>query len=175
MDTYLERIIKKKYTAKEIILTIILYIAAAFLSGIVFIASFIHPLIMQFSLPISVGLFAGAWWLAQKFNVEYEYIVTNDELDVDRIVSRRSRKRMLTVSARKFDHFGKAYGEEEKFLKDPEIRVKLDASIGKNSEERYYAVFENKQSDRMLLIFNPKREMLEAFRRYNPNVVKIDE
>jgi len=176
MDTYLEHIIKQKYSLKSILLAILLYVGALVLSIVTFLLSVLHPLIMQFSFPLSVGYFVGAWWIVQKFNIEYEYIVTNDELDVDKIMSKKTRKRMLTVSCKNFDVFGKAEGADfEKVLKDDSIVVKFDASIGKNSFGRYYAVFENKQNQKMLLIFNPKREMIEAFRRYNPSKVILDD
>lgn len=176
MDTYLEYIIKPKHTPKQLVLTILIFLLATVLAAATFMISFMEPLVMQFMFALIVAYYVGAWYLTRKFNVEYEYIVTNDELDVDKITAKSTRKRMLTVSSRKFDYFGKAEGHQfEKFLKDPGIQVKFDASKGKNSEGRYYAVFENKLSQKMLLIFNPTSKMLDAFKRYNPSVVVLDD
>ena len=176
MDTYLEYIIKQKYSLKAVLISLGAYILAGILSFITFSMMFLHPLILRFSLPLAIAYFIGAWWITQRFNIEYEYIVTNDELDVDKIMSKKTRKRMLTISVKNFDMFGKAEGEEfEKVLNDNEIVIKFDASAGKNSERRYFAVFNNKQEQKMLLVFNPTTKMLEAFRRYNPSKVILDD
>lgn len=176
MDTYLEYIVKPKYSIKAALTVTGLYLLATLFSIVIFMLSLVYPLVMQFSFALTVGLFVGAWMLAQKFNIEYEYIVTNDELDVDKIMSKKTRKRMLTVSCKKFEIFGKAEGIEfERALSDRSIEIKFDASIGKNSFNRYFAVFDNKQGQKMLLIFNPTRSMLEAFRKHNPLGVIIDD
>lgn len=39
-------------------------------------------------------------------SVEYEYIVTNGEMDIDKIIAKRRRKRLITVNARTFERFG---------------------------------------------------------------------
>ena len=172
MDTYTEHIIKQKYSFKAILMTFGLYLLATVLSVVTVTLAFSYPLVMQFAFALVVGYYVGAWFITQKFNIEYEYIVTNDELDVDKIMSRKTRKRMLTVSARKFDEFGKAEGPRfEELMKNPEIQVKFDASISKKSDGRFYALFVNKKEQKMLLIFNPTEKMLKMFRIYNPEKV----
>lgn len=170
MDTYLEFIIKQKYTFGKIICIIFLYTLATILSLGVFLIAITSPAVMQLSGFIIALLFFGVWTLHKKFNVEYEYILTNDELDVDRISAKRSRKRLLTVSVRNFDEFGTA--DDNSILKrKKDFKVVLDASIGKGSINRYYATFNNKHGDRMLLIFNPTSKMIDAFKIYNPKVI----
>lgn len=172
MDTYLEFIIKQKYTFSKVLLIIGLYLLAAILSFIVLIVAVRSSVIMQFSVLIMAIFFYGAWFLSRKLCVEYEYIVTNDELDVDRIIATKTRKRMLTVSVKKFEEFGVATEERISQLKK-NAKVILDASIGKNSVNRYYAYFDNKQGNKMLLIFNPTSRMLDLFKVYNPRVVNF--
>lgn len=171
MDTYLEFIIKQKYTFGKIILLVFLYLLATVLSLGVLLVAIVNPLVMQLSGFIIALLFFGVWVLHKRFSVEYEYILTNDELDVDRIVAKRSRKRLVTVSVRNFDEFGSM--EDSDILKrKKEFKVVLDASIGKGSINRCYTVFYNKHGDRMLLIFNPTSKMTDAFKIYNPKVIK---
>lgn len=176
MDTYMEHIIKQKHSLKSILIILLTFILASVLSVATFIFSFIEPLVMQFSFALIVLFFFGFWWVCQKFSIEYEYILTNDEIDVDRITGKRSRKRMVTVSCKKFEKFGIAEGYEfEKIMKDKSYRIKFDASIGKGSYNRYYAVFCNKNGVDMVLIFNPTSEMLKKFRLFNPQIVKYEE
>ncbi len=172
MDTYTEHIVKQKYSLKAVLITVFLYLLATVLSYITVILSFSYPLVMQFAFALVVGYYVGVWFITQRFNIEYEYIVTNDELDVDKIMSRKTRKRMLTISVKKFDEFGKAEGTRfEELMNNPEIQVKFDASISKKSEGRFYALFVNKKEQKMLLIFNPTEKMLKMFRMHNPGRV----
>ncbi len=173
MDTYLEFLVKQKYTFSKIILVIGLFLFAAILSFLSFFVAVRNPVVMQFIVLIWALFFYGAWWLSQKLCVEYEYIVTNDELDVDRIIAKKTRKRLLTVSVKKFEEFGIAEKPVIEEIKKGNIKVFLDASSGAKNDVAYYAVFDNKQGGRMLLIFNPTQRMLESFKLYNPRVVKI--
>ncbi len=171
MDTYLEFLIKQKYTFGKIVLLIFLYSVATILSLGVFIIAIVNPAVMQLSGFIVALIFFGVWFVNKRLSVEYEYIVTNDELDVDRIVAKRSRKRLVTVSVKNFDDFGVAE-DNIIFKKKRDFKVVLDASIGKGSINRYYATFYNKHGDRMLLIFNPTSKMIDSFKIYNPKVIK---
>ena len=169
MDTYLEFIIRKKYTFGKIVLLIFLYTLASVLSVGVFLVAITSPVVMQLSGFLIALLFFGVWFVHKKLSVEYEYILTNDELDVDRIVAKRSRKRLVTVSVKNFDEFGQVE-DNSIFKRKREFKVVLDASIGKDSINRYYATFYNKHGDRMLLIFNPTSKMTDAFKIYNKNI-----
>lgn len=173
MDTYLEFLIKQKYTFVKVLAVILLYILATALSVGVLVVAVINPVVMQFSVFIMALFYFGAWWVAKKLCVEYEYIVTNDELDVDRIVAKNSRKRLLTVSVKKFEEFGVADDDIILKKKDSSIKVFLDASIGKGSLNRYYAIFYNKKGEKMLLVFNPTGKMIDSFKIYNPRVINI--
>lgn len=170
MDTYLEYIIKQKYTFLKVMAVISLYLGATVLSIGVFILGLMSSAVMQFFALILAGLFFGAWWLSSKLCVEYEYIVTNDELDVDRIVAKKTRRRLLTVSVKNFEEFGVATEDVVKAKRDASVKVFLDASIGKKSDNRYYAIFLNKQSQKMMLVFNPTGKMLDSFKIFNSRV-----
>ena len=88
MDTYLEFIIRKKYTFGKIVLLIFLYTLASVLSVGVFLVAITSPVVMQLSGFLIALLFFGVWFVHKKLSIEYEYILTNDELDVDRIIGR---------------------------------------------------------------------------------------
>lgn len=172
MDVYLEYMIKKKKTTLEILYCISYYLIAAALT-VVFTVVHI-PYIILFYPALVFFVFYGAYKLTKRYSVEYEYILTNDELDVDRIIGKTDRKRLLTVSARKFEIMAPAEGDEFiKALNSSDIKVKLDASLGEGSENRYYAIFMNKKNDKMLLVFNPTEQMQQALKRSNMTRVQL--
>lgn len=86
MDTFVEQIVAKKKGAKEI----------AVIAGTIFlIVVLVFVLFMflgYFSLVIDMLLIYGAWWLITSQNIEYEYSVTNGDIDIDQIIAQRKRK-----------------------------------------------------------------------------------
>lgn len=173
MDIYLEYMVKPKKTTMQILYCIAYYLLAAALSALFAVLHI--PYIIMFYPALVFVFFWGAFKLSRRYSIEYEYIVTNDELDVDRITGKKERKRLLTVSARKFEIMAPAKGGEfEKALNNPDIRVKLDASMGEESENRYYAVFINKKNEKMLLVFNPTMEMQKALKQANMRNVYLE-
>ena len=176
MDVYLERIVAKKKSLLQSILPFLYFAIAGVLTFMLFPVMMKQPILSSFSVLIIAALFYGAWYLSKKTNIEYEYILTNDELDVDKIFNKSTRKRILTVSVKKFDEMrpakGKAFSDA---LSDSSYAVKLDASFGEGSEDRYYASFINKKDEKMLLVFNPTEQMLKNIKMFNPRNVFLDE
>ena len=60
-----------------------------------------------------------------------------------------------------------------KALNSHDIKVKLDASLGEGSANRYYAIFMNKKNDKMLLVFNPTEQMQQVLKRNNMTRVQL--
>ena len=95
MDSFFEQIVKKKKGAAEwaIITAVVLAAAVLLLLALMYLGSLI--------IIAAAGIIYGAWWLATTQNVEFEYCITNGDIDVDKIVARRKRTRLVSVSGRK--------------------------------------------------------------------------
>ena len=104
MDTFNEQIVKINHGAKNISLKILLWGAALFLSFVTFL--FIKYL-STLAIIIVGALFYGAFKLSSRLNVEYEYILTNGELDVDKIIAQSTRRRMVTLKCSDIEKVGK--------------------------------------------------------------------
>ncbi|MEG1996445.1 MAG: hypothetical protein RR036_02925, partial [Oscillospiraceae bacterium] len=99
----------------------------------------------------------GAWFLISYLNVEYEYIVTNDEIDIDKIIAKRKRKRVLTVKISNFDSFG-IYSQSKH--EQRQYQTKIDASALIDDDDTYYAEFRHPQKGKCLLTFSPNEKVL---------------
>ena len=90
MDSFKEQIVRKIPTKNDKIQKIFIMIASVALAAL----CFIFPFGTQFSV---IGIFLaaaalyGGYYLTTKLDVEYEYIFTNGEIDVDKITAQRSR------------------------------------------------------------------------------------
>ena len=111
MDIFMEYLIKRHKDTKDYILTVLIGAGATVLSVVMLCTMFILSLSMsssegtaQFSsiiTTIGMLLVAGMWWGAVKLinlrSVEFEYILTNSELDVDKVIAKKGRKRVVSV------------------------------------------------------------------------------
>ena len=106
MDSYCEYLVKKKNGGKELGLRALIIVAALALCVIFLMLGFVIPTFSMITTLLAAGALYGGYILITNMNVEYEYIATNGEMDVDKIVAKRRRKRLITVNARTFERFG---------------------------------------------------------------------
>jgi len=172
MDSFLEYMIEQKRKPIVKLKKALIYIAAIFLS---LILSFILMLISAQAvsmIPITIlALLYGAYYINCSFNVEFEYILTNGELDIDKISNKKRRKRLITIHCKSFTEFGRYKpssahtDEKEKFS-----RI-IDASANSETYDDYYAVF-FKNGQKIKLIFTPTQKMIDIFKIYAPRAIK---
>lgn len=170
MDTYKEQLVKKAFTSNDLIRRTLLVIAAISLSGLLIVlALMIAPQFLLMGLFASGFLIYGAFYLGKDFQVEYEYLYTNGDLDVDKIMGQRRRKRLVSANMKSVTEFGK-FTESVQF--DDE-RTVVDASSG-YEEEHWYMAFTSKKYGECYLIFTPNEEMLEILMDGIPKAVKAN-
>ncbi len=167
---YIEHIVSRKSDAMTALKKAGLGLAAAVLTFAVFVVqsiSFLTPAVFVLSI-----------WAANKFirlqNIEYEYIVTNGELDVDKIMGRSKRKRLVTADARNFEVFAPMEPEYEKQYTSQSIKKTYDAAASKNSQNRYFAIFNDKTGLRSLLVLEYDARIIDALKPYVPRRIQQD-
>lgn len=167
MDLFMEYIIKRKKGVKENILTlaIILSVPSLIYLSIMLLVTPLAPL----TIFVIAGIVFLAYWLISKMNVEFEYIITNNELDIDKIVSKKTRKRLITIDLRKIDLIAPtlttAHGD---MLSKPATNV-LYADSGM-AENAYFINFE-KDGQTYRVFLSPTEKMLDAMKMYAPGKV----
>ena len=168
----MEYMISEKQTGKTVLKKIGIYFAALLLTFVSFIVMLMFPSVLIGFLPMVIVLiFYVAYRINTSFDVEYEYILTNGELDIDKITNKRRRKRLLTIHCKSFTAFAKKGEKEFLHEENSEFARVIDASAKSSALEDYYAVF-YKNGQKIKLIFNPTQKMIETFKIYAPRVVK---
>ncbi|MBO5743250.1 MAG: hypothetical protein J6R68_03115 [Clostridia bacterium] len=172
MDSFMEYMISEKQTAKTVFKKIGIYFAALLLAFVSFIVMLMFPSMLIGFLPMVIVLiFYAAYRINTSFDVEYEYILTNGELDIDKITNKRRRKRLMTIHCKSFTAFAKKGDKEFLSEENGEFARVIDASAKSSALEDYYAVF-YKNGQKIKLVFNPTQKMIETFKIYAPRVVK---
>ena len=163
MDNYCEQIVEKKKTGADIAKMVLVSLALILGASACMFASIFFGL--TFLVIFAVGLLALGVWLVSGMNVEYEYIVTNNEMDIDKIVGRRKRKRMITVELDKANDFG-SYPPHEEI--DADTTVHATTGLEKNA---HYLLVQHNDYGNVKVIFNPNEKLREAIAQELPKAL----
>lgn len=166
MDIFLEKIIKRKKTIADglVIISIVLsaIIVILFITALQFIQAF-APLLI-------VGVGYLAYILIRNRNIEYEYIVTNGDLDIDMIIAQRKRKRVFTGNCKDFEIVAKMTSGQYNNSYDS-IKKRINAVTAMDSQDVYFLVSAKDGGEKVLIFFEPHAKMVESFKKYIPRKV----
>ena len=165
MDVFVEYIVKRKNTGKDLALQILILVAAIVLFFVLMAVGMAYPVVMSITTVLAFGSLYGGYILFTSQNVEYEYIVTNGEMDVDKIIARRKRKRLVTANARTFESFG-VYKPAEHASAQYANRIYACGNM--NDPGNFYAVMNHAKLGRTLLVFSPNDRVLNALKAFIP-------
>lgn len=173
MDIFVEEIVRKRKTFSDIIKVLGLALVATVIA--VIICRNVLPMAPQFGsglLLLIVLVYYGAYWLATSLNLEYEYSLVSHEIDVDKIINRKKRKRLTTVDIKRIDVFGYKGSnahEYQKFLADVSVK-KIYACEDKTSENCFFVVY-FEDSIRKMLVFSPTDKIVELIEKMAPKKI----
>lgn len=154
MDTFFEQIIAVKKNGKALAAIIGIWLAAFI---VCFLLIMFMPFLSTFSLLLAAGALFGAYKLCTRFNLEYEYIVTNGTMDIDKIINKSSRKRILSfelATVSRIEKFNPAQlsgvNAKELFITcnqdDPGAYLMVSATEGKGTSYLVFAPDERVRS-----------------------------
>ncbi len=171
MDTFLEYLMRKKTTGKDVLCKLLLVMAAVFLCVLLVGWAHILGTIAFFGI---VAVVYGLMVLLRRYNLEYEYIFTNGDLDVDVIQARQSRKRLISLSCKDIEVMASAKNADHgSAFENPSISKKYDAVFDYTKGGIYHILFVH-DGEQLLLTFQPPAKLLAAMQKMNPRCVFVD-
>ncbi len=166
MDTFIEKIVVRKKTYKDHMIS-----AAMIFAGIIlFFGLQMIQILAQFFLLIAAAIVYFLYQFITSRNVEFEYIVTNGELDIDMIIAQRKRKRIFSSSCKEFEILAKLKGG----LQDRRVegvKKKIFAISSIESEDVYFALL-NYKGEQTAVFFEPNEKMLKSFKLFIPRKIE---
>lgn len=167
-DVFIEYLVKRKSTpqttlAKAGIIAAVILVSLACIT----FSGFLGPF-STFGLLIAAGAVYGGYYLLTSMNLEYEYAVTNGDLDIDKIVAQRKRRRIVSVNCRQVEAFGR-YNADEHANKG--YQTKIMACDSPNSQELWYCVIRLKEKGQTLVVFNASEKMLSGIKPFLPRPI----
>ncbi len=165
MDNYSEQLVTKASTGADKAKKILISVGAILLATILMWLSIVfgmYTLILLVFGALGLGVY-----LVSNMDVEYEYIVTNDELDIDKIIGRRKRKRMITIDLRSAEDLAPYPAPD-----DVKVEATVHASTGYENNA-YYLLANHGVYGKVMLIFNPNEKTREAIMQEVPSQLRI--
>jgi hypothetical protein len=164
-DSYVELIVKRKTPLKEQMLKVAIIIIT--------VIAFLIGMVNQIVLIAAIGMGILAYFLVPRFDLEYEYILINNELDIDKIMSRTRRKRVISYDLTKMvilaplNSHHMDYHKNNRNLK----AANYSSLIEKNKK---YAMVIHTEKENQFVIFEPDKNMLNILQKNAPRKVFID-
>ena len=157
-DVFNEQIVKKQRSFND-------NLKRAGIVAIVVIISFavlfvLPPHIRTFAIIIIAAVIFGALFLMSFLNVEYEYVYTNGELDIDIIYNRSRRKRLFSTIVKDFEIMAHIEDKthESAFSGAQETINCHSGEIGPNT----YVFLTTIKGKKTKVVFEPNDKMLKA-------------
>ena len=164
MDVFVEQIVKiKNSVARVLLMALIVVVAAA-----VAVFCFMYSMNPGYNLLLlgTVGALFGAYKLLLMFFVEYEYIITNGTLDIDKIVAKSSRKRIVSFECKQILRAGK-YNKAAKPVTDASETMIFCNEDDPNAQ---YMLIDN-NGKKWLIIFAPNDKLKNAIKECVPRTM----
>lgn len=160
MDTFVEQIVAIKKNAK----TWLSYCAITLAALILMTASFLF--LRDIFIVLDALIFWGAFKLYTLLNIEYEYIITNSTMDIDKIIAKSSRKRILSFELTEVERIEKYNG-------------KLPADVSKNcffacnpkDENAYIVYYKQDGKPQKTFVFAPNEKTSAAMKNFLPRFI----
>lgn len=163
MDSYSEQLIAKTRTSSDTAKMVLSLVGSALIAGLCVFFMLVTgavALLIPAIISIAVGV-----WLAGNIGVEYEYIITNTEMDIDKIIGKRKRKRMITVDISKTTVFEPLPFDNDDF----DVIVKASSGLKKDA---YCMFVEHSDYGNVKIIFNPNKKTRDAIAQALPRQLR---
>ena len=165
MDTFFEQIIPIRKNGKSLAAILGIWLLAVILAMVVYL--FLLKYLFGIAFFVICGIFFGAWKWSTLFNIEYEYIITNGTMDIDKIINKSSRKRMASFELSNVTRLEKLNPHTLNTLD----RKTLVYACNENDSDAFLLVAEREGKSSVTAIFAPDERIKGAVEKFAPKFI----
>jgi hypothetical protein len=166
MEVFIEQLVEKHAAAADNVKRAMIIAGALILLALLTFGS------MMLSFPPLILIGAGVVYFAYIFltgiGTEYEYILTGDELDIDKITGKRKRKRMVTLKLSGATAWAK--GEAGNHIPEGAATVMAHSGL---QDRLWHIIAKHENYGDVLLYFSPDPRTAYEINRVVPASVRI--
>ena len=170
MDIFNEQIIKKTKSPLELLLLMLIYLAGLTVGMVLILFGLsVAPTFIFTFIIFACVVFYFTIKLGTNLNFEFEYSVTNNLFDVDKIIAKSRRKRLVSMDIKTIDDIG-VYNPKK--LSGRTFDLTVNAVGNPNQEGIIYIVTRHPTKGKTLVIFQPNEKIVEALKKSLPYNLK---
>ena len=162
-DGYEEILVKRQSSAKDTILKA-LVIAVA-------VAPVVYGVVFAFLPAILIGIvlgFVGYYFLLPMLDIEYEYLYVGGDIDIDKIMSKRKRKKVASYNKDNLEILAPTGSDQlASYMKEGKV---LDYTSGDPGVKTWTAVY-GSEKEAAIVKMELTEEIAQDMRRYAPRKV----
>lgn len=166
MDIFIEKIVAKKKNIQDYLIIFGIIIATIIIIPLVARI----PLINTFTPLVAVGIIYFDYRLITARNIEFEYAVTNGDLDIDKIIAQRKRKRIFSANCKDFEIVARLKTNKDKAGPINNIKNRIEAVTSMDSDDVFFSIL-NYKGERTVVFFEPDDRMIKSFKTFIPRKV----
>lgn len=121
---------------------------------------------------LCIGIGYVAYVVIVSRRIEFEYALTNGQLEIDKIVNQKKRKNLIDANCRDFEIMAKVASDKfDESVKG--ISEKIIAVSSLDSQDIYFFITNKKEDEdekakRVLVLFEPNDKMLKSIKAMIP-------
>lgn len=169
-DIFVEHMVKKRLGAKDIGICLAASLGGALL---ILIGIYFTPIMPMIPFLVLCGVIYGVYKVVSMRSVEYEYSITNGDVAVDKIMSRKTRKRLTSFDAKNIEEMGK-YTENAQKLKTKRVDKTIFASESDDGANAWYVIAKSRKTGLTLLVFSPDERCIDAIKPFMDRRLKFE-
>ena len=178
MDVYIEDIVKKDKTTVNwlciagltLALVVVLFIGLFIAMPMSFQLGAMGQIASMIVMLVIAAACYGWWYMLSRFSVEYEYTLTNSELDIDQIFGKKRRRRVTSIDFKDIELCAPITDDEFKHSSGFDRTEDL---TGNNEGRTKYFVDFAREGKRIRIIINPRAKIMESAQKFNPRFIKL--
>lgn len=171
MVTYHEHILKKRKSVKDLIFCLVTPFVVAILAFILMLVCLSTQVLSMFVPATFIGGIYLSYKLISSKNIEFEYLLVDSDLDIDKIINKKKRKRVASVYRKEI--IAMAPVGSSNLPENWQTLESYDASPYIEHPDTYVLVY-NHDGIQKVLYFCPTEKMLEVMTMRNPRKVFKD-
>lgn len=168
MDVYTEQIVKKKKGAMSWALMLSSLVVSILFLWLAFPFMLAIPLLFVGCMALCGWLM---WYIIGSQNIEYEYCVTNGDIDVDRIIAQRKRQRIVSVKGKKLQAIAPY---TEGCLEGKKVDRFVVAAPSAKEAGNWYFTYTSKKSGFTAVVFQPNDKVLRLIYDGQPKLNQLE-
>lgn len=168
MDVFKEMGVVRLQDGRDTTKKILICITAVLFAVAMFLLSF-GTVFTLIGLLLAGGALYLGYFFATALYVEYEYILTNGEVDFDKIIAQRSRKRLCTIKLSETTAFGKAGDSAD----TDNAETYVIATANDPEQTDYFIRVKHKSLGDTVIFFTPTEEYIELMKQFFPRTLRF--